>query len=51
FPDLVTTDERGFKLVNYAGLIAPLIEAVKELDTRISILEREAADRATSRGE
>lgn len=40
FPELVRTDERGFKTVNYVGLIAPLIEAVKELDARIEALER-----------
>jgi endosialidase-like protein len=39
FPELVRTDERGYKLVNYAGLIAPLIEAVKELDARVQALE------------
>jgi len=39
FPDLVTTDERGFKKVNYVGLIGPLIEAVKELDARLTALE------------
>lgn len=39
FPELVRTDERGFKRVNYIGLIAPLIEAVKELDARVQKLE------------
>ena len=33
-------DHRGYKMVNYAGLIAPLIEAVKELDARIMALEK-----------
>jgi len=41
FPELVTTDEQGNKMVNYAGLIAPLIEAVKELDARVEALEQE----------
>jgi hypothetical protein len=40
FPELVHTDERGYKRVNYLGLIAPLIEAVKELDARVQALER-----------
>lgn len=31
FPELVNTDKQGMKAVNYAGLVAPLIEAVKEL--------------------
>lgn len=39
FPELVTTDDSGFKLVNYVGLLAPVIEALKELDARISIIE------------
>jgi hypothetical protein len=44
FPELVHTDEQGFKRVNYMGLIAPLIEAVKELDARLSRLEHILAD-------
>jgi hypothetical protein len=39
FPELVVTDELGYKRVNYIGLIAPLIEAVKELDARVQALE------------
>ena len=39
FPELVQTDARGFKTVHYPGLIAPLIEAVKELDERLRALE------------
>ena len=40
FPELVHTDEEGRKKVDYVGLIGPLIEAVKELDGRLSELER-----------
>ena len=29
----------GYKTVNYLGLIAPLIEALKELDARVDALE------------
>jgi hypothetical protein len=37
FPELVTTDERGYKQVAYYCLIAPLIEAVKtRSSTRLS---------------
>ncbi len=43
FPELVTTDEQGRKKVEYEGLIAPLIEAVKELDERVRALETEIA--------
>jgi hypothetical protein len=39
FPELVRIDDRGFKTVNYQGLIAPLIEAVKELDDRLRAVE------------
>jgi trimeric autotransporter adhesin len=46
FPQVVTTDSDGYKAVNYQGLVAPLIEAVKELKTindqqskRIDVLE------------
>ena len=45
FPDLVTTDEQGRKMVHYEGLIAPLIEAVKELDARVSELEEQARNK------
>ncbi len=45
FPELVHTDEDGYKSVNYAGLIAPLIEAVKELDARLEALEKERQPR------
>jgi hypothetical protein len=40
FPELVTTGRDGYKRVHYAGLIGPLIEAVKELDERLSEVER-----------
>jgi len=43
FPELVREDARGFKTVNYQGLIAPLIEAVKELDERLRAVEEHLA--------
>jgi hypothetical protein len=45
FPELVGVDQRGYKAVSYIGLIAPLIEAVKELDARITELENARAAR------
>jgi hypothetical protein len=48
FPELVTTDEQGRKKVNYFGLIGPLIEAVKELDARVTNLEDELAKRGNA---
>jgi hypothetical protein len=40
FPELVTTDEQGTKKVNYQGLVGPIIEAIKELDERLTEVER-----------
>lgn len=39
FPELVSTDSDGYKHVDYNGLVALLIEAVKELDSRLRALE------------
>jgi hypothetical protein len=38
-PHLVTTGDDGIKAVNYNGIIAYLIETVKEMDQRIKTLE------------
>lgn len=35
FPELVETDEQGFKSVNYPALVAPIIEAIKELKNMV----------------
>ena len=48
FPELVETTPEGLKKVNYEGLIAPLIEAVKELDDRVRELERRLAGEGSS---
>jgi hypothetical protein len=45
FPELVITDRLGRKKVNYLGLVAPLIEAVKELDDRVQALEARIDER------
>ena len=42
FPDLVEVGPDGMKGVNYVGLIAPLIESIKELKSRIQVLETSA---------
>ena len=48
FPELVATDRLGRKRVDYFGLIGPLIEAVRELDDRVSLLKaRLEAERPT----
>ncbi|MGX5858530.1 tail fiber domain-containing protein [Dyadobacter jiangsuensis] len=50
FPELVKTDEKGFKSLNYTGLIPHLIESVKELAKQNAKLEADnAALRADSR--
>ncbi|MCF0051063.1 tail fiber domain-containing protein [Dyadobacter sp. LJ53] len=41
FPELVKTDDKGFKSVNYVGLVPHLIEAVKELHQANNKLEKE----------
>ncbi|CAG5068851.1 hypothetical protein DYBT9623_01583 [Dyadobacter sp. CECT 9623] len=38
FPELVTTDEKGFKAVNYIGLIPHLIESVKTLKAQTEVI-------------
>lgn len=45
FPELVHTanDEMGTKSVNYVGLIAPMIEATKELSRKNAALEEQVA--------
>ena len=44
YPELVSVDAQGRKAVAYHALVGPLIEAVKELDARVSELERRSAD-------
>lgn len=43
FPELVKTDDKGFKSVNYTGLIPHLIESVKQLAGQNEKLEAENA--------
>ena len=52
FPELVDSQEDGFKVLNYVGLIAPLVEAVKAqqaqidaLKAEVDALKQEAAER------
>ena len=39
FPAIVRADEHGDDQISYHPLVAPLIEAVKELDARLTIAE------------
>lgn len=44
FPELVSMQAGGVKTLNYIGMIAPLVEAVKELDMHNGELARENAE-------
>lgn len=41
FPEVVTTDDQGYKYVAYGKLVAPLIEAIKEQQVQIELLKKE----------
>jgi hypothetical protein len=38
YPDLVQTDADGYKSVEYGNLVAPIIEAIKELSNKVDTL-------------
>jgi hypothetical protein len=44
YPDLVHTDAKWVKSVEYANLVAPLIEAIKEQQKEIDALKSEVAN-------
>lgn len=44
FPDLVREQADGYLGVDYAGLLAPVIEALKEIDARLAALEQRIAE-------
>ena len=39
FPELVQTNDQGYKSVEYGNLVAPLIEAIKELNDKVDMQE------------
>ncbi len=43
YPAIVSQDDKGMKSVQYANLVAPLIEAIKEQQAQIEILKAEIA--------
>jgi hypothetical protein len=47
YPEFVHTNEEGMKSVNYAQMVAVLIEAIKELNTQIETLKTENASLKT----
>ncbi len=42
-PELVTTDEEGFKQVNYSKLLLLLLQSVRELKQENDLLKQDAA--------
>ena len=46
FPELVNTDAEGYKSVDYSKLVAVLIEAVKEQQTKITTLQGQVENQA-----
>lgn len=44
FPELVKTDENGYKMVDYTKITPVLIEALKEQNSKIVSLENDNAD-------
>lgn len=44
YPEFVHTDEEGMKSVNYSQMVTVLIEAVKELNSKIEVLEAENSE-------
>lgn len=48
FPELVKTDEKGMKSVNYIGLVPHLIESVKEQSSEISALKEDLQEMKTA---
>ncbi|NEO78352.1 DUF6519 domain-containing protein [Moorena sp. SIO4G3] len=47
FPELVSTDSQGMKSLSYSKLIAPLIEAIKEQNNKISELAKQVKQQQT----
>ncbi|WP_421896539.1 tail fiber domain-containing protein [Marinoscillum sp.] len=43
YPEMVNTKADGYKAVNYAVLVSSLVEAIKELDKKVSLLTDENA--------
>ena len=44
-PELVNTDEKGFKSVQYSHLVSVLVEAIKEQQKQIETLKAEVSDK------
>jgi len=41
FPEIVNTNNEWYKSVEYGNLVAPLIEAIKELNNKVDVQAQE----------
>jgi hypothetical protein len=41
FPEIIHTNNEGYKSVEYGNLVAPLIEAIKELNAKVDAQAQE----------
>ena len=51
FPELVNVDDRGYKMVNYVGLVPVLLQAIKEQQLEIQQLNQKVADQESKLSE
>jgi hypothetical protein len=45
FPQCVTKDSEGHRYVNYSMLVVPLIETIRKLEEKVSILEKKISEK------
>jgi len=50
FPEVVSTNEEGYKCISYGHLVAPLVEAIKEQQAQIQTLEEAIRELKDSNG-
>lgn len=44
FPEVVITDKQGMKAINYAALVSPVVESVKELFSKVQSHDKDIAE-------
>ncbi|MES2528161.1 MAG: tail fiber domain-containing protein [Bdellovibrionota bacterium] len=45
FPECIAKDAEGYRYVNYTMMIAPLLETVKQLEQKVSQLEKQLSEK------
>ncbi len=45
FPECISKDADGYRHVNYSMLIAPLIQTIKTLEEKVSVLEKKISEK------